>query len=65
MVDVIDTGEATLQIWLYHMDYGVKTLMFGLCKDKVSSELDEIICMIEANLASGSYLADYDEEYLD
>ena len=48
---------ATVEVWLYHKDYGVKTLMFGI------SHVDNIIEIINNNL--DQYIKGYIEEVMD
>lgn len=47
---------ATVEVWLYHKDYGVKTLMFGIPHG------DKIIEIINNNL--DEYIPDYIEEVM-
>lgn len=44
-VEVIRREDGWCESWLYHKDYGVKSLMFG-----VQTKGQELLDMIEANL---------------
>ena len=68
MVDVVENCNDGIEFWLYHRDYGVKSMMLGLSKADLEREnrsFDDLIEMVEANLEGDSYLADYDNAYVD
>lgn len=55
-VEVIRREDGWREAWLFHKDYGVKDLMFG-----VQSKGQELLDMIEANLSD--YINFYKEQY--
>jgi len=59
-VDVVEYPEV-YAAFLYRLEYGVKTLMFGVDNAEVTKE--EFLAMVDANLASYADL--YTQEYCD
>lgn len=59
-VDVVEYPEV-YAAFLYRLEYGVKTLMFGMDNAEVTKE--EFLAMVDANLASYADL--YTQEYCD
>lgn len=60
MIDITDNG-ATYEIYLYHKNYGVKSLMYGLmCND---IEYDDLIDNVSRNVAD--YIPGYINDYID
>ena len=55
LLDVVSTEDA-FEAWLYHEQYGIKDMMFGLLKSKTPS-LQEALDVIEPNLHE--YISDY------
>lgn len=67
MVDVVETATS-IEFWLFRRDCGTKSMMFGMSKAELEREnydFDDLIEMVEANLDGDSYLADYDNDYVD
>ena len=67
MVDVVETYNG-IEMWLYHRNYDVKRMLFGVSKDQLEREnqsFDDLVELVAANLESESYLANYDAEYTD
>ena len=62
LVDIVDSGDE-VSAYLYHKNYGVKDLMFGLMKKDVESE-EELKEMITNNLTNQSFIENYTEEYM-
>lgn len=53
LVDVFETDEKTIEFWLYHKDYGIKSLMFGVLYEEKYNEkyfLDLIINEIDIHI---------------
>ena len=63
LVDIVDEGS-TVSVYLYHKDYGVKDLIFGIRKEDVESE-EKLKELITDNLNTDSYIEDYTEIYID
>lgn len=61
-IDIVER-ETMIDVFLYNIDYGVKSLMFGLLKKDIANI--NIIELIENNLINESYISDYIEEYED
>ena len=62
MVDIVENANE-YEAWLYHKDYGVKSLMFGSEKKQHNGKAD--FCdMVEANLINQPYINNYMEEYM-
>ena len=59
-VDVVEFPEV-YAAFLYRLEHGVKTLMFGMDRAEVTKE--EFLAMVDANLAT--YAEHYTEEYCD
>ena len=61
-VDVVERSsnvkERLYEAWLYHNNYGIKTLMFGALEDSMGVFLE----MIDNNIAD--YIEDYIEDYI-
>ena len=63
---VLDTDEMTYSAWLYHKDYGVKELMFGIPMYQSGGgfqTLEEMEGLVEHNLKQ--YIHSYEEAYID
>lgn len=60
LVDIVTT-PTKLESWLYHKDYGVKTLMFGMMCDDIN--YDEYRDCVEAALSE--YKVTYREEVME
>lgn len=65
MMDIAsyDNGNTYWEAWIYHRNYGVKSLMFGCEKQKTCQDLDAFIEMAEVNFNDHKTL--YEEEYMD
>ena len=60
LVDITFDGE-TYGAWIYHKDYGIKDLMFGMPAKQQS--FTAFISIVEANVAD--YIEDYAEHFED
>ena len=60
VVDIVEYPEV-YAAFLYRLEHGVKTLMFGVDCAEVTKE--EFLAMVDANLAT--YAEHYTEEYCD
>lgn len=58
MVDVVENADA-YDAYLYRLEYGVKTHMFGV--DKAQATKKEFISLVRANL--DTYVNNYMKEY--
>lgn len=57
---VNENGEDVVEFWLYHKEYGIKDLMFGLPKKYKEFDIYDVCA---ANLEQ--YKESYREEYMD
>ena len=67
MVDVVENCN-DIELWLYHRDYCVKSMIFGLSKANLEREswgFADLIELVEDTLESEHYLANYDNDYVD
>ena len=57
-----DSDTQTADAWIYHKDYGIKSLMFGseITEDHT---LNDFIEVVEGNVQE--YMEDYCDEYMD
>jgi len=60
-IDIVN-NKSTYEAWLYHKDYGIKTLMFG-AEASYHDSLAEFIEVVEVN--ADDYIKIYKEEYVD
>ena len=60
-IDIVN-NKSTYEAWLYHKDYGIKTLMFGV-EAAYHDSLADFIQTVEAS--ADDYTAIYKEEYVD
>ena len=60
MVDVVTTSD-TYEAWIYHKDYGIKELMFGMPKKQQSYE--KFIEIVEWNVDDDIFA--YMEQHMD
>ena len=58
-LDITDNGTV-FESWLYHEDYGIKTMLFGVSKEETTQE--EFERLVQANLPH--YIADYIDDYM-
>ena len=58
-IDIVVLNDS-FQSWIYHKDYGVKTLMFGV--DKRNTTYKDFCKMVETNFPE--YQTDYVKEYM-
>lgn len=63
LVDLVDNGKE-IEAYLYHKDYSIKNLIFGLRKEDVNSE-EELKEIITANLTNDTYIEKYTEQYME
>ena len=61
MIDIVRLPELW-EVWLYHRDYGIKSLMFGLIENDIEF-IDELMDIVMANI--DTYIPGYREEYMD
>ena len=61
LIDIVD-NKGMWEIWLNHIQYGIKNMMFGLYKKDIVS-YDALISTIENNLPT--YKAMYANEWFD
>ena len=61
MIDSVRLPELW-EVWLYHRDYGIKSLMFGLSENDIES-MDDLMDIVTANI--DTYIPGYREEYMD
>lgn len=59
-VEVV-TGDENYEAWLWHKDYGIKSLMFGMPKSQQSYE--EFLDTVEATIVMD--ITQYANEYMD
>ena len=58
VVEIID-DKSMREAWLYHVDYGIKSLMFGIDVNEQSN--GEFLELVKDNLLD--YIADYEYRY--
>ena len=61
ILDLVTKGTETYEAWIYHRDYGVKTLMWGVPQD--STSYDEFKDMVASSVEDN--IEGYKEEYMD
>lgn len=60
ILEVIET-KSMFEAWIYHAEYGIKSLMFGLMKEDTT--YNDFIETATANLME--YITDYIEQYFE
>ena len=60
-IDIVN-NRSTYEAWLYHRDYGIKTLMFSMESNDFES-LDKFIELVEINATD--YCQIYRDEYME
>lgn len=63
IIEVIKEGD-TVEFWISHKDYGVKSFMFGFHEADLKETLDDYISLFFLYEVE-DYIRDYDEEYAD
>lgn len=61
ILDLVTKGTETYEAWIYHTDYGIKTLMWGVPQD--STTYGEFKDMVASSVAEN--IEGYKEEYMD
>lgn len=60
LVDIVVT-ESEHEAWIYHKDYGIKSMMWGGLNS--SETIEDFKALVEANVPE--YAEDYMSEYMD
>ena len=63
--EIVSAGEEDINFWIYHKQYGVKSLMVGLKKSDIQKECFESAVMDWAESLAKEHMNFYYEEYMD
>ena len=64
LVDIVEKSDIW-EAWLYHTDYGVKEMMFGVAKNDPDDTTEGFIKLVFANLVKNPYIENYIDLYMD
>lgn len=70
MIDIVDHG-GEYEAFIYHEDYGIKSLMFGCSKTQkygdvyMNMSLDEFKDLVISNLETENYIQFYINDYME
>lgn len=63
--ETVFAGEEVINFWIYHKQYGVKSLMVGLKKSDIQKDCFESAVMYSAESLAKEHMRFYYEEHMD
>ncbi|MBO5020568.1 MAG: hypothetical protein J6D52_07880 [Clostridia bacterium] len=63
--ETMSAGEEVINFWIYHKQYGVKSLMVGLKKSDIQKDCFESAVMYSAESLAKEHMRFYYEEHMD